>query len=250
MRAFSNLSTTLRSPLTSSFSFPVSPNLSSSYSSSFSSCSTLVRCVSAAVTVVDETVEGTGVVAPVMWGSRRETKAGGSDSESVVDGPGWVDRYWRSWVTSSCENGSAEVWDGICCAHREFYELVISLVQQSLKLDFSRRREIHDGNPKQHSKHFAAMMGRWKRTWTSHLLNVCRVGNCQTCCIHRAHCSLAHPRRTSCLDRWIPSSKSLLNDQKLRIVVNPMMRRLFSLNSRRNLRMQTQKCSETVDSRR
>ena len=51
LSARSNLSTTLRNPRTSSFSFPVSPDLRSSYSSSFSSCKSLVRWTSAAVTV-------------------------------------------------------------------------------------------------------------------------------------------------------------------------------------------------------
>lgn len=100
LSARSSLSTTLRNPRTSSFNFPVSPDFRSSYSSSFSSCRSFVLWTSAAVTV-EELVPEADVVglvpgalfAPVRWGSKYDIRAGGSDNESVVDGPGWVDRY-------------------------------------------------------------------------------------------------------------------------------------------------------------
>ena len=61
LSARSSLSTTLRSPRTSSFNFPVSPDLRSSNSSSFSSCKSFVRCTRAAVTV-EELVPDVGAV--------------------------------------------------------------------------------------------------------------------------------------------------------------------------------------------
>jgi len=61
LSARSSLSTTLRSPRTSSFNFPVSPDLSSSNSSSFSSCKSFVRWTRAAVTV-EELVPDVGAV--------------------------------------------------------------------------------------------------------------------------------------------------------------------------------------------
>ena len=99
--AVSSLSTARRSPRTSSFSRPVSPLFSSSYNSSFSSCKSFARCVSAVVTVLERDPACASPAIVLMWGSSKETNAGGREMGSVLDGPGCVDRYWRRWDTSS-----------------------------------------------------------------------------------------------------------------------------------------------------
>lgn len=102
LSAPSSLWTTRFRERTSSFNLPVSPDFRISYSSSFSSCSTLTRCVSAAVTVLEDD-EGVAMdERSLICGSNKETRGGGSEIGSVTDGVGCAVRYWRSCVTSSC----------------------------------------------------------------------------------------------------------------------------------------------------
>jgi hypothetical protein len=98
VKALSSFATARRNPRTSSFNLPVSLCFRSSYSSSFSCCKRRARCVRAVVTVFEL----------VFWdatlficGIRRDSKAGGRETESVEDGPGCLERYCRSCAISS-----------------------------------------------------------------------------------------------------------------------------------------------------
>ena len=91
---------TLRKERTSSFNLPVSPDLSISYNSSFSSWRLLTLCVSAAVVLFEVDPVAADELS-LIWGRRSATKDGGKERGSVVEGLDWLDRYWRRWVTSS-----------------------------------------------------------------------------------------------------------------------------------------------------
>jgi hypothetical protein len=104
-RALSSLSTTRRSPRTSSFSFPVSPCFSRSYSSSFSSWSKCTRWVNAVLTVLEdeEPVSPPLEAALLTCGNSTDTSVGGNVIGSDVDGWGCTARNWRSREISVCE---------------------------------------------------------------------------------------------------------------------------------------------------
>lgn len=90
-KALWSLWTSLRKPRTSSFSFPVSLYLKSSYSSSFSSCSNLALWVKAATTVLDPE-EAVFALNVDSWERRIEETAGGRDKGVADEGTGWDGR--------------------------------------------------------------------------------------------------------------------------------------------------------------
>jgi hypothetical protein len=107
--AFSNRWTSLLSEAASSRSFPTSPCRRSSYSSSFSVCRRRARCSRAVVALLPDacpvpsssSVAVAGLWAAVICGSSTARRAGGSGNASSVEGGGWVERYWRRYVSSS-----------------------------------------------------------------------------------------------------------------------------------------------------
>lgn len=149
LRAPSSLATTRRSPRTSSFNLPVSLCFSSSYSSSFSSWRTRVRCVSAAVTVVVEP-PAVAPAAASMCGRSTDSRAGGNVTGSAVDGPGCFTRYCRRTVISSWRDiryviaiyrASAL---GAAPTYCYFSQLGILFSEESFELELAHVGKLHE----------------------------------------------------------------------------------------------------------